>query len=205
MAFARRGHIGVYDCGEWRELWRVTTDGGAAPGTQSIEHRGRKVVMTNPTENRATLVAPQLEHFPRPCILLADDDVEMRMLLALTLKGEGYEVVECANGAEILEQFPQDSAATTSPRLALLVTDLRMPGISGLELLGRLRHRRGVPPVILITAFGDEQTHLQARQLGAAASLDKPFEIPCFLALVRTLLSRPAPLDHTTDNPADPV
>lgn len=48
-----------------------------------------------------------------------------------------------------------------------------------------------MPPIILITAFGDEQTHIQARQLGAAASIDKPFEITSFLELVHMLVSSP--------------
>jgi CheY-like chemotaxis protein len=162
-------------------------------------------MLTNPKDNIANPGVPQPGQAPRPRILLADDDVEMRTLLVFTLKSEGYEVVECANGTQLLDQLNTVGVPNTSERIDLVITDLRMPGISGLELLGRLRDRRGVPPVILITAFGDEQTHTQARQLGAAASVDKPFEISCFLELVQELLSSPSPPDNTTDDTSDPL
>jgi DNA-binding response OmpR family regulator len=159
--------------------------------------------VTNPKNNLANPGGPQPENVFRPRILLADDDVEMRTLLTFTLEGEGYEVIECTNGTELLEQLNTVGVPNTSQRLDLVITDLRMPGMSGLELLGRLRHRRGVPPVILITAFGDEQTHIQARQLGAAASVDKPFEMTCFLELVRALIASPSPPDNTPNDTSD--
>jgi DNA-binding response OmpR family regulator len=129
----------------------------------------------------------------------------MRTLLAFTLKGEGYEVVECANGMQLLDQLNTVWVPNASHGIDLVITDLRMPGLSGLELLGRLRDRRGVPPVILLTAFGDEQTHTQARQLGAAASVDKPFEITCFLELVQSLVSSPSPPNNTTGDTSVPL
>lgn len=52
-----------------------------------------------------------------------------------------------------------------------------MPGLTGLEILEDLRDFKGFRPMILITAFGDESTHRKAKKLGAAAMLDKPFEI----------------------------
>jgi CheY-like chemotaxis protein len=127
----------------------------------------------------------------RSSILLADDEAAMRTLLAFTLRSEGYEVVECADGTQLLEQLNIACAPNALQRVDLIITDMRMPGISGLEVLRRVGDHRGVPPIMLITAFGDEQTHLQARQLGAAASIDKPFEIICFLELVHTLVSSP--------------
>jgi DNA-binding response OmpR family regulator len=161
--------------------------------------------VTNPKNNLANPGEPQPEKVFRPRILIADDDVEMRTLLAFTLKSEGYEVVECANGTEILEQLNTVGVPNPSQCFDLVITDLRMPGISGLELLERLRHRRDVPPVILITAFGDEQTHIQARQLGAAASVDKPFEITGFLELVRALIASPSLPDNNTNDTSDPL
>jgi len=58
----------------------------------------------------------------------------------------------------------------------LIVSDVRMPGWSGLDLLRFLRHRRSAIPVVLITAFGDRDTHERAARLGAAV-LDKPFAL----------------------------
>lgn len=125
----------------------------------------------------------------RSHILLADDDVDMRMLLALTLRSEGYEIVECVDGLELLEQLKAACVPDAPYHPDLVISDVRMPGMSGLDVLRRLRHCNGLPPIMLITAFGDEQTHTQARQLGAVASIDKPFEISRFLELVQSLIA----------------
>jgi DNA-binding response OmpR family regulator len=147
---------------------------------------------------------PQSGPASSPRILLADDDPEMRTLLAFALRSEGYEVVECADGSQLLEQLKAARAQSAPQRIGLVITDMRMPDIGGLEILGRLRDRPSVPPIILITAFGDEQTHTRARQLGAAASIDKPFEITYFLELVQGLLSHSPPPGGSGHGPAGP-
>ena len=129
----------------------------------------------------------------RSRILLADDDIEMRALLVLALQAEGYEVVECTDGMQLLhciEHLYPACPPSASHRRDAIITDMRMPGVSGLAVLEQIHRRGGVPPIILITAFGDEQTHKLARQLGATMSVDKPFEIPWFLDLIRDVLSR---------------
>jgi CheY-like chemotaxis protein len=127
------------------------------------------------------------------CILLADDEAAMRALLMLALQTEGYEVSACADGVQLLKRLQGTETADRPQRFDLIICDMRMPGLSGLEVLDRLRARRDVPPTILITAFGDEQTHLRARQLGAAASVDKPFDITWFVELVHGLLANLPP------------
>jgi DNA-binding response OmpR family regulator len=128
----------------------------------------------------------------RACILLADDDTEMRALLALALQAEGYEVVACTDGIQLLQHLYAAGPPDASQRFDLIITDLRMPGVSGLAVLEQIHGRSEIPPTILITAFGDEHTHILARQLGATVSVDKPFEILWFLDLVRDVLSSPA-------------
>jgi DNA-binding NtrC family response regulator len=71
----------------------------------------------------------------------------------------------------------------------LVISDLRMPGITGLSVLGGLRDLELRIPFILITAFGDAGTHALAHQLGATAVLDKPFDMPSFLGLVRACVA----------------
>jgi DNA-binding NtrC family response regulator len=66
----------------------------------------------------------------------------------------------------------------------VLVSDVRMPGLGGLDVLRGLRHCEWANPVILITAFGDEATHLEAVRLGAAAVLDKPFDVDDLRAIL---------------------
>jgi CheY-like chemotaxis protein len=121
----------------------------------------------------------------RPCILLAEDDPAMRALIASMLEQEGYEVVEACDGHEVLSRL---EAVRTQPPLstppALIVSDIRMPAYSGLDLLAILRCAACPVPVILITAFGDEETHAEARELGATAVLDKPFDLDDLRALV---------------------
>jgi DNA-binding response OmpR family regulator len=117
----------------------------------------------------------------------------MRALLALAFQAEGYEVVECMDGRQLLhciEHLYPACPPNASQRRDVIITDVRMPGVSGLTVLEQMHRRGGVPPIILITAFGDEQTHRLARQLGATMSVDKPFEIPWFLDLIRDVVSR---------------
>jgi CheY-like chemotaxis protein len=72
----------------------------------------------------------------------------------------------------------------------LIVTDIRMPGVSGMEVVEGLAGFQGCPSIVLITAFGDAETHEQARQLGVTAVLDKPFEIGDFIRVIDNVLAR---------------
>ena len=125
-------------------------------------------------------------------ILLAEDDIEMRKLLAWRLEEDGYDVVEAENGLELLECLePSLLYARTFGRISefdLVVSDIRMPGLSGLEVLAGLRKRDKVTPVILITAFGDQVTHDEANELGASAVIDKPFDIDELRATIRRII-----------------
>ncbi len=109
-------------------------------------------------------------------LLLAEDDLEMRRLLATRLRRLGFEVVEVADGWQLLE-LAMAGATDGSPSVGLVISDVRMPGLTGLEVLARLRRSAYPAPVILVTAFGDRATHAEATRLGAAAVLDKPFEL----------------------------
>ena len=127
-----------------------------------------------------------------PCILLAEDDVEMRKTLSSVLRANGYQVVECSDGLDLLKMFASQLHQTHAPGYSLLISDIRMPGLSGLEILEGFRGKKGFPPVILITAFGDEETHAKARESGAIAVLDKPFEVEDLLAMVARTVGQPA-------------
>jgi CheY-like chemotaxis protein len=114
-------------------------------------------------------------------ILLAEDDREMRRLLSSTLWNDGYHVVEAETGVELLDYLnPYIPNARVHGRLLAfdgIISDVRMPGLTGLEVLSLLRRYDPSTPVILITAFGDEETHAEAHRLGAVAVLDKPFDM----------------------------
>ena len=127
-------------------------------------------------------------------VLVAEDDLEMRNLLTQALSGAGYQVLEAENGIEVFSYYDEQHGLGNPDQLAgvdLIVSDLRMPWLSGMQLLGELRLREHPIPMILITAFGDEAVHTEAKRLGAVAVLDKPFDIDALLTLVRGVLSPP--------------
>jgi len=121
-------------------------------------------------------------------ILLAEDDNELRKLLLWSLHKEGYRVTKCVDGMDLLNHLEGYLFLGEASDFDLIISDIRMPGITGIEILEGLRTHENFPPMILITAFGDEETHAKAHRLGAAAILDKPFDIEDLLTKVHEIL-----------------
>jgi CheY-like chemotaxis protein len=114
----------------------------------------------------------------RKRVLLADDDQDVRSLLARALRDDGFEVVEAGDGAEALERIEETRGAGSYHSLPhVIVTDLRMPRVSGLEMMERLRQTGLDVPVVVVTAHGDAVTVRRAERLGAAAVLHKPIDL----------------------------
>ncbi len=111
----------------------------------------------------------------KPRVLLAEDQVEMRSMVSSRLKREGYEVIEALDGDDLLRQLQAALLSGRPPQA--IVSDVRMPGVSGLEVLARVRRADADTPVVLITAFGDADLHSTAERLGADCVLDKPFDL----------------------------
>ncbi len=111
-----------------------------------------------------------------PCrILLAEDDDHMRRLMSVALRSDGYVVVEVSNGEAFLEAARRFHEERDPP--ALVVSDIRMPGMSGLEVVRRLRAWGWTVPIVLVTAFGDDDTLDAASRDGATAVFSKPFDL----------------------------
>jgi CheY-like chemotaxis protein len=123
-------------------------------------------------------------------VLLAEDDRELRRLLAARLRKVGYLVVEAGTGFELLEHLGKWMAYERG--FDLVITDIRMPGVTGLAVVNALRQgfTRGDSgtPVIVLTAFGDEETYAEAKRLGAVI-FDKPFDIDEFRARAMNMVS----------------
>jgi DNA-binding response OmpR family regulator len=124
-------------------------------------------------------------------ILAVDDDAELLGLIAYALRQAGYLVVEAADGAAALTQFEREE-----PDLVIL--DVNLPRLNGLEVCRRLRASSRVP-IMMLTVKGGEEDQVQALDLGADDYLTKPFSPRTLLARVRALLrragtERPAPL-----------
>ncbi|MCF6265108.1 MAG: response regulator [Desulfuromusa sp.] len=115
-----------------------------------------------------------------PHILLAEDDLELRELLVFVLSHAGCQVTSCDNGLQLLEQLEQ------AEKYDLVISDVRMPALTGLEVLECLIDNPRRPPFICMTAFGDEKTHAKALGLGATATIDKPFDMDEMIDLVRS-------------------
>jgi DNA-binding response OmpR family regulator len=117
-------------------------------------------------------------------VLIAEDDRDMRALLEARFRHAGIEVDLVADGSQL-----RDRLFNGHPWLPqVLVSDVKMPGASGLEVLQQLRARDAEVRVVLITAFGDARTHRRAEKLGAEAVLDKPFDVGELLTVVNGLL-----------------
>lgn len=136
----------------------------------------------------ATLLDP---HVPAQ-ILLAEDDLEMRSLIAAQLREDGHHVIETQNGMQLIRAAYRFEAASVP--FDLLITDIRMPGWNGLEAVDHLRRAGMDLKVIVMTAFGDTRLHAMAEGLGAALVLDKPFDLDDLRAAVAALLDRPSPV-----------
>ncbi|MGZ4336998.1 MAG: response regulator [Gaiellaceae bacterium] len=117
-------------------------------------------------------------------ILLVDDEDSIQKLLAYPLEREGYRVLQARDGVEALEQF-------ASEHVDLVVLDIMLPKLDGLEVCKRLRAESEVP-IIMLTARDDELDKVLGLELGADDYITKPFSIREFRSRVRALLRRAA-------------
>jgi len=128
---------------------------------------------------------------PRPLrILLAEDDEELRSLLTLTLARAGYAVVALEDGYELADYVSLTQVCGGPLRPPdLILSDIRMPGRTGLEVLAQAQSAGLSCPVILLSAFADEETRAEARRLGVSACLDKPVDLDVLKETVRQTAS----------------
>ncbi|MFZ1098049.1 MAG: response regulator transcription factor [Steroidobacteraceae bacterium] len=115
-------------------------------------------------------------------VLVADDDADLRELIAFGLAQAGYLVIKAADGPAALERF-----AAESPDLVVL--DINMPGMSGFQVCDAIRRGSRVP-VLMLTVRGEEEDLVRALDLGADDYLTKPFSPRTLLARIRALLRR---------------
>jgi DNA-binding response OmpR family regulator len=124
-------------------------------------------------------------HAPR--VLLGEDDAEMRTLLAEALRTEGFEVDEAEDGGRMLERA-ELARSKGEPAYDLVVSDVRMPAVDGFTLVGRLRAGDPATPIILMTAFGDDECSARAAELGVTMFY-KPFKLDHLRAVARRIVN----------------
>jgi nitrogen regulation protein NR(I) len=128
----------------------------------------------------------------KPRILLIEDDASIASSLQKVLRAEGYDVAVCGRGDEGLER-------ATSQFHDVVVTDLRLPGLGGLELVGRLHATKPKQPIILMTAHGTTETAIEATKVGAYDYLLKPFEADELLDMVATAVASSRLMSETVE------
>jgi len=119
----------------------------------------------------------------RPTVLLAEDAPDVRAVLHAALDVQGYDVIEIADGTELLQHLEMCRFESYA-RPDVIVSDVLMPGHSGLAALSSLRYEGVGIPFILITAHADAVTRAEAKARGASALLFKPFDLCDFLKTV---------------------
>jgi len=130
---------------------------------------------------------------PQTAIWIIDDDQSMRWVLEKTLSNNGYQVTAFESGSVALANFKR---TLPQARPHLIITDVRMPGINGFELLKQIKNISPQTPIIVMTAYSDLDTTVQAFHEGAFEYLPKPFDIDDALELVARACE---PVDE--DNP----
>lgn len=111
-------------------------------------------------------------------VAVAEDDDAFRRLVTNALRLDGFEVVEAKNGIELVERLRNPGRPGGSKAgFDLVVSDIRMPHVNGLDVLAMLRSEDWAIPMILMTGFGDSEVHEDALRLGADAVFDKPFDL----------------------------
>jgi DNA-binding response OmpR family regulator len=115
-------------------------------------------------------------------ILLVDDEQSIQTLLSYPLRRDGYDVVQATDGRQALERFDEQS-------FDLVVLDVMLPGIDGLEVCRRLRSRSAVP-IIMLTAKSEEIDKVVGLELGADDYITKPFSMREFSSRIKAALRR---------------
>lgn len=124
-----------------------------------------------------------------PRVLVADDDPEMRRLVSDTLRKDGYDLVEEPDGGRLLVRVAAlyQKAGAALP-VDLIVSDIRMPVCTGLDILKGMRDAHWGTPVVLMTAFADDEVCRRATLLGATL-FNKPFPMADLRRAVKGLLA----------------
>src|SRR6476646_6539898 len=139
--------------------------------------------------------APRNAKAPR--ILIVDDDAGQRSLLNSFLTGQGFETSPVSSGEQAL-------AVLRTEEFTMMISDVRMPGISGLETLRRARQEHSVLPVLLVTAYADIREAVGAMRDGAVNYLPKPIDLDELLAIVRQVTGT-SPVVPAGTSPEQPL
>jgi two-component system, LuxR family, response regulator FixJ len=123
----------------------------------------------------------------KPKVYVIDDDVAMRDSLNFLLDAANYEVMLFENASNFLEKLPRLD-------FGCVVSDVRMPGLDGIELLKRMKALDSRFPIVIITGHGDVPLAVEAMKLGAVDFLEKPFEDDRMIGMIDTAIRQGEPV-----------
>jgi len=127
-----------------------------------------------------------------PRVIVAEDDADVRRLVAVALRPFGYEIIEARTGAELLDAVGDNLLSENEDgRPDVIISDIRMPGLTGLEILAGLRQVKWSTIFVLMTAFADRETREEAQRLGADAFFAKPFDIDDLMTAIINMAPGP--------------
>ncbi|RKU07370.1 hypothetical protein C6502_19065 [Candidatus Poribacteria bacterium] len=133
-------------------------------------------------------VTVYMENMAKEHILVVDDEQNMRNTLAFILETANYQVTTAAEGREALEEIL--AARENGRPVDLLITDFRLPGLTGLQLIDELNYLKIKIPVLVITAYGNRSLFLELMRTGCADYLDKPFDYKELVKRVDSLVKK---------------
>ena len=116
-------------------------------------------------------------------IMIIEDDEEMRSLLKDFFEGEGFETDSVSSGVDALGKLSKDN-------FDLVITDIRMPGLTGLDILPRIRKLNPETPIIVMTTYGSEDVRRRAFERGATIYLEKPIHLNKLRSVIREMVLR---------------
>ncbi len=116
-------------------------------------------------------------------VMIIEDDEEMRSLLRDFFEEEGFETDSVDNGVDALEKLSGD-------HFDLVITDIRMPGLTGLDILPTIRKLSPEIPIIVMTAYGSDDVRHRSLERGATIYLEKPIHLSRLRTVIREMVSR---------------
>jgi DNA-binding response OmpR family regulator len=124
---------------------------------------------------RESMSLPLDQQIEPMVVMVADDDDDFRAAMVVALQADGHSTIEAHDGQELLELLERAQDGAPGLRPHVLVTDVKMPKLSGLGVLDAMRGASWSPAVVVVTALSDGSIDMVARRLGAAGVLHKPF------------------------------
>ena len=150
--------------------------------------------------NESTKYARAAEIAQKSRVLVVEDEELIREMLVLALEGEGYEVNTATDGRFAVEQLQSFDANNNEAIFDLVILDLMLPQINGLDICRLVRHQGNPVPILMLSAKGSETDRVLGLEVGADDYLSKPFSMRELVARCRALLRRQR-LITTTEPP----